>query len=165
MMRINIFSRLKKDERGSWMMVMTMGILPVILLFTSFGLDFGRVFLLKHELQGAVDAAALAGTINAEIHFVYDGGTITGVTPVINRALADVEAANIFNANVGLTNLTGQDVTIVSTTVGALNDTHYQAEVLADIKSYIAGPIMNMWGDSSFLFTRVRRTAIAEVRL
>jgi uncharacterized membrane protein len=163
---INFFRKFLNDDNG-YLVPMSVGFLPIILLFLSFSLDFGRVYLLKHQLQGATDAAALAGTSQFEVRLVFDSNyVLLGTKPVINSALADAEATSVFNQNIALTNLVGQGVTIVNTVQNTLDDTHYYYGVTADIPTYIAGPIMAMLGsDVDFNKLRVVRSATAKVQV
>ena len=165
MININSFRKFLNDDSG-YLVPMSVGFLPIILLFLAFSLDFGRAYLLKHQLQGAADAAALAGTSQAEVHLVFDSNyVLLGTKPVINRDLADAEATSVFYQNIALTNLVGQGVVIVNIVQNTLDDTHYYYGVTADIPTYIAGPIMAMWGsDVDMKQLRVVRSATAKVQ-
>jgi Flp pilus assembly protein TadG len=53
-------ARLRRDQRGSAMWLMVAGLIPSIGLIGS-GIDAGRIYMVKTQLQAGVDAAALAG--------------------------------------------------------------------------------------------------------
>lgn len=59
-----MLARLRADERGA-VMVVAAAALTALLLFAGLALDFGRGHLLRAQLQTAVDAAALAGALQA----------------------------------------------------------------------------------------------------
>jgi len=57
-----VIKRLRKDTRGATL-VMTAMAMSALFLFAGLALDFGRAYVLKAQLQTAVDAAALAGAL------------------------------------------------------------------------------------------------------
>ncbi|MCR4441880.1 MAG: Tad domain-containing protein [Peptococcaceae bacterium] len=56
--------RLLKSERGN-ILLMTAVLLVVLLLFAGVAVDLARAWVAREELQGAVDSAALAGSMSA----------------------------------------------------------------------------------------------------
>jgi hypothetical protein len=57
-----MLKRLRTEQRGATM-VITAALITVLLLFAGLALDFGRAYLLKAQLQTALDAASLAGAL------------------------------------------------------------------------------------------------------
>lgn len=57
-----MWKRLRRSERGATL-VLTAVAMSALFLFAGLALDFGRAYLLKAQLQTAVDAAALAGAL------------------------------------------------------------------------------------------------------
>ena len=55
-----LLGRFRRDERGSLVMWFGLGLIPLLFVVGT-GLDYGRGVNLKTQLQGAADAAALAG--------------------------------------------------------------------------------------------------------
>lgn len=53
-------ARLGRDRRGATLPMMAMALLPIVAAIGG-GVDYGRIYLVKTQLQTAVDAAALAG--------------------------------------------------------------------------------------------------------
>ena len=56
----SLLARLSGDKRGSTLMMMAIGLIPAIGAIGS-GIDAGRMYIVKSQLQAGVDAAALAG--------------------------------------------------------------------------------------------------------
>ena len=56
--------KLLKNERGN-ILLMTAVLLVVLLLFAGVAADLARAWVAREELQGAVDSAALAGSMSA----------------------------------------------------------------------------------------------------
>jgi len=59
-----------KNEGFSLLMIPI--VLSLILAFVSLGVDFGRVIILKHQLQSIADASALAGASMIKLQFATD---------------------------------------------------------------------------------------------
>lgn len=57
-----MLNRLRRDERGAVMYIAAASF-TVLLLFAGLALDFGRAYLLKAQLQTAVDSGSLAGAL------------------------------------------------------------------------------------------------------
>jgi hypothetical protein len=57
-----MLKRLRREQSGVTM-VFTVALLMVLLLFTGLALDFGRAYLLRVQLQSALDASSLAGAL------------------------------------------------------------------------------------------------------
>jgi len=53
-----------RDERGA-VMLMTVLLIAVLIGIAGLAADFARLWVAQEEMQGAVDAAALAGSMDA----------------------------------------------------------------------------------------------------
>ena len=57
---VTLLVQLRSDRRGSAIAMMTAGFIPVVAALGA-GIDIGRAYMVKSQLQAGVDAAALAG--------------------------------------------------------------------------------------------------------
>lgn len=148
------------DQRG-WVTAIFSVILPILLLFGALGLDYGRAFVLKHQLQSACDAASLAGAsaVNAKIITDENGNVVKGKL-VLDPIVAEARAADIWNQNVLSLKFNEKGVTIIDTSNHMPLDSDsdgyldsYRWGVTAKIQSIIAGPITG--AGNEIIVTRV----------
>lgn len=143
--------KLKKflfKEEG-WVVAYFAVLLPIFLLFGALGLDYGRAFVLKHQLQSACDAASLAGASAATAKFIVDGfGNPVGEKLVLDPIIAEIWATDVWNQNVVSLNFASKGVAIVDTSNHIPLDSDsdgyldsYRWGVTATIQSFLAGPI------------------------
>ncbi len=157
-----------KDDRG-FVTVITAITLPVMLLFAAFALDFGRAFILKHELQSAADAAALAGASQAALRSEYETWEVqAGIVEewagwlaeyVFNKNAADnrLQERGVENITVLYSHATNNSSDY--TDPGDHPKTMYYFSIQADIESVFARPLLT---GSSKLTVNVE--AVSQVR-
>lgn len=141
-------------------------LLPVFLLFAALGLDYGRAFVLKHQLQSACDAASLAGASAAYNKFTTDPlGNTTGERLMLDPITAEARATDTWNQNVLSLKFAEKGVTIVDISNHMAIDSDsdgyvdaYRWGVKAKIQSFIAGPVT---GSSN----EIPVTAVAESKI
>lgn len=157
--------KLIKNERG--VITAYLGVLlPVFLLFGALGLDYGRAFVLKHQLQSACDAASLAGASAAYSKFITDGfGNVIGERLMLDPITAEARATDIWNQNVLSLKFAEKGVTIVDASNHMAIDSDsdgyidaYRWGVKAKIQSFIAGPLTG--GSNEILVTVVAESKI-----
>jgi Flp pilus assembly protein TadG len=94
-----------KEEKGFAMLIVA-GAITVFLLILGFGIDFGRVWIYRGELQNAADAASLAGAASAYVKMEVDGlGNIYSQSLLIDPFVAETESKNVFYKNTAQMNL------------------------------------------------------------
>lgn len=134
-------------------------IISIVLLFAAFGLDIGYAFVLKHQLQSAADAAALAGTSATTAPFARDehAKIIPDVVDVqIDPNIAEIEAMLVLDENISLNKLEEKGVTILEKKGEVIDKRTYKVIVKAKIKTLLA------FGTGKELYQTI--TAIARVR-
>ena len=57
----------RSNQRG-WVMMWFVMIMPFMLIFVGFSLDFTRYYLMERSIQTVTDTAALAGTLITKMH-------------------------------------------------------------------------------------------------
>ncbi|MTI80045.1 MAG: hypothetical protein FH758_04030 [Firmicutes bacterium] len=142
-------------------------LLPLFLLFGALGMDYGRAFILKHQLQSACDAASLAGASAVSAKLMTDPmGVVVGEKLILDPAIAEVRATEVWNQNVTSLKLIEKGVTIVDTSNHAAIDgdsdgyiDSYKWGVTAKIDSIIAGPLTGVGNEIP-----VTRVAISKVQ-
>lgn len=127
--------------------VMMPMILLIMLSFASYSIDLGRAFILKHELQAACDAAAIAGTSMYVVEFAENpDGSIdlsSEIVKIIEES-ANAEANRIFKENfnkknlgeLGVKTIYGDDLN--EGTGEVVNFTTYKYYVTAEIPYILA---------------------------
>ncbi|ACV63299.1 hypothetical protein Dtox_2493 [Desulfofarcimen acetoxidans DSM 771] len=123
-----------------------------MLMFSALGLDYGRAYVLKHQLQAACDAASLAGSSAVSAKLITDGtGSVTNKKLLLDPIIAEARATDVWNQNVSSMKFIDKGVTIVDTSNHSALDEDsdgyldaYKWGVTAKIQSYIAGPISGM---------------------
>lgn len=129
-----------RDDGGQVVTLLFVILLPLFLIVGGFVLDYGRAYLLKHQLQSACDAAALAGVSMAEARFVG-----SGVKVMVNPTLAQYEAAAAFERNVSASDFPSELVHVQSysgQTLDADGDGYldsYRMEATATIRTTLLG--------------------------
>ena len=94
--------RIKRDETGS--MLALLAVLPILAGAVAIGIETGQVYRLKRQMQGAADAAALAGTLEK----------MAGRTGSVTTAAQTEAGRNGFTDGTG-----GVTVTVDTPTTGA----------------------------------------------
>lgn len=142
--------RILRDQKGTITSYAAI-LMTLILLFTALGLDLGRAFILKHQLQAMCDAASLAGASAVHAEFLYDDyGGIKGQILVVTVPLCDEYAQDTFNQNIAAAGFDREGVTVTSYhgwPFDANGDGYldsYHAEITAEIRTRLLGPIMGM---------------------
>lgn len=110
--------------------------LGLILVFMAVVIDIGRVMTLKHQLQSAVDAAAIAGAsmVKVEFEFGEDNKFDFNKTNII---MVDEKACNeavyYFNKNMEALELTKKGITILESKGAVNEDRKFEFRVKAEI--------------------------------
>lgn len=73
--------------------------LGIMLSFAAFSIDMGRAFILRHEVQAACDAAAIAGASMFVVEFDETDETYESEIKRIEADLAQYEAHSYFELN------------------------------------------------------------------
>ena len=161
-----VILKIISNEKG-WITAYFSVLLPIFLLFSALSMDYGRAFVLKHQLQSACDAASLAGVSAAEAKILTDGmGNPTGERLILDPIIAEARATDIWNQNVLSLKFAEKGVTVTDTSNHMPLDSDsdgyldsYCWGVTAKIQSFIAGPITGIGNDIT-----VTRVAVSKVR-
>lgn len=141
-----MWQRLLKDERGS--VVAFFVALPVVAGTVAVGVETGQVYRTKRQMQGAADAAALAGTIDK-----MNGGTNTSIT-----AAAHYEAQrNGFQNGVGGVTVTVNSPPLTGSNAATANAV--EVIVAKPSKFALAAVLSSTLGNS---FTMTSRSVAAQ---
>ena len=101
-----------RDERGAVTEIVAAGMV-VFLAIAALALDYGRFWVYSTQLQGAADAAALAGASKVYVTQGVDGnGTVYSSATSLNEYEAHQEALNALDQNLTRI-LQGQDLTVL----------------------------------------------------
>ncbi len=98
----------RMSDKGGYSVVMVPIVLSIVLSLVALVFDFSRVFVLKHQLQTAADAAALAGASMVKVEFAKDiqdnfDFNNTTITLVSDKAVREADAC--FQRNIAELNL------------------------------------------------------------
>lgn len=133
--------------------VMVPALMLIILSFVAYAIDLGRAFILRHELQAACDAAAIAGTSMYVVEFAEnEDGSVdinNEVIKIVEEA-ANSEATRIFVENfirkdlgeLGVKTIYGDNLNEGRGEV--IDYITYKYYVTADIPYIFAGAFLNM---------------------
>lgn len=160
-----VIRRFVKDERGQVLILLAVA-MTVLFLFSAMMLDFGRVHLVRTQLQAAVDAAALAGVSQADVKIKINPltGKIIEKWAVVDKQSSRTEAQRIFNQNINGMNLTAQGVTINNLSVTFPARDSIRVTVDANMKTHLLGPMMKvLFGNSNYGSFRIVRKADSQV--
>lgn len=137
-MRFFLLIRKLVQDEGGFAVVLVAVFLPILLLFAGFSLDYGRAFMLRHDLQSAADAASLAGA-SMTTAVTVDGTT----TLAIVETWAHPEAELTFWKNIQANRLQEKGVQVLSYRgeLQGIDSDRYYFEVEADIQSFLVGPL------------------------
>ncbi|OIQ11558.1 pilus assembly protein TadG-related protein [Neomoorella thermoacetica] len=178
--------RICLDERGTLATTMALLMLPIALLMGMMALDIGRIHSIRGQLQTAVDAAALAGALTAQVVPQYqyvpitDGnGNITGVRQelvnlqaVIDPPVAEAAARPTFLQNARLLEGAGGRQRMVELnvqpaattddfTAKVMDNNKYLVQVVAKLKTFAAEPLFYLYGQEKAL-KPIGSTGVAE---
>lgn len=103
-MKLNILC----TEKGVSTIVLPI-FLGIMLAFAAFSIDMGRAFILRHEIQAACDAAAIAGASMFVVEF--DDETYEDEIKRIDDDLAEYEAHRYFELNYNVKGLEADGIT------------------------------------------------------
>lgn len=129
-----------RDDSGQILTLLFVILLPLFMIVGGFVLDYGRAYLLKHQLQSACDAASLAGVSMAEARFVG-----SGVKVMVNPNLAGYEASAAFERNVSASDFPRELVQVQSYSGQTLDSDgdgyldSYRMEATAAIRTTLLG--------------------------
>lgn len=152
------------DDRGNILVFAAM-VLMVLLLLAGLVIDFGRAYLVQAQLQAAIDAAALAGAGEVILKMEDLGEDEVRMWYEINPNEAQSEALRVFGANASAQDFDRQGIALVSVVINVENGNQVRVTVVADIQTFLVGPLMKVVDNStSFMQLRLRRTAVAEAR-
>ena len=104
--------RLIRDEHGAVTEIVAAAMV-VFLAVAALALDYGRFWVYSTQLQGAADAAALAGASKVYVTQEVDGnGTVYSSVTSLNEYEAHQEALTVLDQNLTRI-LQGQDLTVL----------------------------------------------------
>jgi len=104
-----------RNQKG-YSVILVPIILSLIASFVALNFDFGRVFILKHQLQSVADSAAVAGASMIKVEFLVDSnGRFQFDNTQINMVDEKVysEAELVYNKNMEILRLQEKGITIL----------------------------------------------------
>lgn len=141
--------RLRRDERGAVMAILA--VVPVLVGAVAVGVETGQLYRTKRQMQGAADAAALAGSIDR----------VAGKNNATITATAQYEAQRN-----GLQNgVNGVVVTVNAppTSGSSISITGAVEVIVTKSQSFSLGAVLSSWlGVSSNSFTMTSRSVAAQ---
>lgn len=153
-----------KDDQGSVLAFAAM-VFTVLLLLAGLVIDFGRAYLVQAQLQAAIDAAALAGAGEVMLKVEELGEGEVRLWYEIEPDEAESEALRVFSANASAQRFVQQGIAVVSVVINVENGNQVRVTAVADIQTFLVGPLMKVVDNSTSLMQlRLRRTAVAEAR-
>jgi len=104
------------QNKKGYSLVLVPIVLTMVLSLIALTFDFGRVLVLKHQLQSAVDAAAIAGASMVKIEFAVDADgkfQYNTTTKNLSEQKALTEADNYFDKNITAMQLEEKGISIL----------------------------------------------------
>ncbi|OIQ53419.1 pilus assembly protein TadG-related protein [Neomoorella thermoacetica] len=175
-----------RDQRGTLATTLALLILPIALLIGMIVLDIGRINSTRGQLQAAVDAAALAGALTAQVVPQYEyvpitdgNGNITGVRQELLGLHAEIDPAEAENAaratlRQNIADLNGEQgrarmMELNVQPAPAADDfkgrvieaNKYFVQVIGKLKTFAAEPLFHLYGQEKAL-KPLGATGIAE---
>lgn len=115
-------------------------IITLLIGFMALGIDYGRVLVLKHQLQSAADAAAIAGASMLKIEFSKDQNgnfDFNNLTTTLVTQKAYDEAENVFQQNTEALNFDKEGIKIIEKTSQIKANNCFQFYVKARIPIFM----------------------------
>ncbi|MEJ2118173.1 MAG: pilus assembly protein, partial [Alphaproteobacteria bacterium] len=105
---LRLLQRFRKDERGNALLMFTAVLVP-LLLIVAVGIDFSQVLVVKRQLTGGVDAAALTlGTLPALTDAEADTKAENYVRAHYNEAIGTLKSVKATRSNDGIISVTAK---------------------------------------------------------
>lgn len=156
---------MRKNEEGQVLIFLLLA-MSVLILGAALVVDIGRLYVVRSQIQSAIDAAALAGVSQASAEAVVDSdGIVISHNYKVDASAAQAEAQRIFSSNATQMKLTashGVPLQPFSITVPEVDVVMVASE--ANVKTYLAGPLVRMiLSDDRFVAVTLKQTARAQV--
>lgn len=129
-----------KDNKG-YSAILIPIILSLILCFVALVFDFGRVLILKHQLQSSADSAALAGASMVKVEFATDSNGAfqfdsNVISIVEDKALS--EADKMFDKNMDELKLESKGIQILETKGEVVQSQAFKYHIRARIPMFLS---------------------------